>query len=749
MIRPSVLVVSVVLARFAGADELQDPAIIQVRAPEGDLTMRARRGTARVRGLGDVEDVYGYDVSRGTAFPPRPATVGLMPPVIAVDRGTTLRIRYRSELLATDVAGKRRPTVSNLHTHGLIVSPRSPRSPRSPGSLDPERVYGDCVFVLAGPTAGLRHGQGSGDPCALASGPSFMNTEPGDIRYSYVIPDDHPSGVYWFHPHPHGLSEGQVANGLAGLMLIGSFWDYAYIRCRVTASPDEAGLYACRDQEAQREERAAERRADAVKVRTLGLKDIQVAKVKGKSRFRLIEFPLRPDPSDVPGSHAFSEKTEARKSRCGDLALSESGELRYVDGIAVPGQCWQKEHPDDRWVFTVSGQVDPRITVKAGQSEAWHLANIGADVTYRLRLETVEDPPRRIAFEVRAIDGAAFPYGPVRRRTTEIVLMPGARVDVLVERCSASSASDCVEPSKTVRARLRTAGIATGIDAKSGDLWPPVDLATVVFEAGASAPGRSLPEPRPGPPSPEVPAASPAPAGPIAKPAPLRTCDHHRYRAGPADFRIDADLVRLIRFNNRDFGDPAGELFGIHTENFHMQDPAGRAIALADLVAEGRGQRRMDGQASAIASIALDDPCWKAATSGAGDPAEFASYYPAFKMDGDPNVTAAYGAREYWLLVNDSDECHNFHIHQTKFEVVDADFAATGARTPSSPCLGDRAFIPPVHRNLLHDNYPLPPRSRVLVMIKFDGPKLGRFVFHCHILEHEDKGMMATISVVE
>ena len=34
-------------------------------------------------------------------------------------------------------------------------------------------------------------------------------------------------------------------------------------------------------------------------------------------------------------------------------------------------------------------------------------------------------------------------------------------------------------------------------------------------------------------------------------------------------------------------------------------------------------------------------------------------------------------------------------------------------------------------------------------MIRFDGPKLGRFVFHCHILEHEDKGMMATIAVVE
>ena len=41
-------------------------------------------------------------------------------------------------------------------------------------------------------------------------------------------------------------------------------------------------------------------------------------------------------------------------------------------------------------------------------SPVW-LANIGADVSYRLRLETLEQRPRRLAFELRARDGAAFP----------------------------------------------------------------------------------------------------------------------------------------------------------------------------------------------------------------------------------------------------------------------------------------------------------------------------------------------------
>ena len=48
------------------ADEFKNPPVIAVRSPGGDLTIRARQGTASVPGLGDVERVYGYEVRRGT-----------------------------------------------------------------------------------------------------------------------------------------------------------------------------------------------------------------------------------------------------------------------------------------------------------------------------------------------------------------------------------------------------------------------------------------------------------------------------------------------------------------------------------------------------------------------------------------------------------------------------------------------------------------------------------------------------------
>ena len=740
-------------APAAAQQEFKNPSIIEVRAPGGDLTIRARRGTALVPGLGEVEQVYAYEVRPGKAFRESSvtATLGLMPPVISVDRASTLRILFRNDLLTADVAGKTGPTESNLHTHGLLVSPKGIGA-----------SFGDCIFVLAstsGSSAAARHGpQTNGDPCSLDPRAGPVRVESGDIRYSYVIAPDHPSGLYWFHPHPHGLSEGQVSNGLSGVMSIGRFWDTAYIKCRITASTDIAGLAACRDQEAQRDELQAERDAErSLQVRYLGFKDIQVSKIadrRGQPRFQLIEFPRRPDPGEPAASDAFGEQSDARKNRCGKLEVSASagGEITYAEGAASPGQCWHQQHPGERWVFTVSGQVNPRITVRAAHAEVWRLANIGANVTYRLRLETLEEHPRRLAFEVRALDGAALPPSAVRRRHTEIVLMPGARVEVLLQRCTAEDApADCVDPAREVHARLRTAGISTGVDADSGDLWPAVDLASVVFEAAARGSHpvvRSVQPAGPTPASPEMPAAAPrAPAAAPPVAARQAPCDERRYHAGPADFRLDSNLVRLVRFNNRDFGEHGGELFGIHVENFQMVDGAGKSVAVADLVSEGRLERRGE-QASAIASVSLEDACWKAASGEQADAAEFGRFYPAFRMDGEPNVTAAYGAREYWLLVNDSDECHNFHIHQTKFVVLDADFTA-GGRKSAAQCLGDRGNAPPVNRNVLHDNYPLPPGARVFVMIQFDGPKLGRFVFHCHILEHEDKGMMATVGIVD
>jgi FtsP/CotA-like multicopper oxidase with cupredoxin domain len=49
----------------------------------------------------------------------------------------------------------------------------------------------------------------------------FLDVENGaDVEYDIPVPDDHPAGLYWYHPHLHGSVGNQVYSGLAGLIVV-------------------------------------------------------------------------------------------------------------------------------------------------------------------------------------------------------------------------------------------------------------------------------------------------------------------------------------------------------------------------------------------------------------------------------------------------------------------------------------------------------------------------------------------------
>ena len=83
--------------------------------------------------------------------------------------GDVLRLTLANELDQT----------TNLHTHGLHVSPEG---------------NGDNVFRMV---------------------------EPGErATYEYVVPTDHPTGTFWYHPHHHGTVADQVFGGLFGALVV-------------------------------------------------------------------------------------------------------------------------------------------------------------------------------------------------------------------------------------------------------------------------------------------------------------------------------------------------------------------------------------------------------------------------------------------------------------------------------------------------------------------------------------------------
>jgi FtsP/CotA-like multicopper oxidase with cupredoxin domain len=88
------------------------------------------------------------------------------------------------------------------------------------------------------------------------------------------------------------------------------------------------------------------------------------------------------------------------------------------------------------------------------------------------------------------------------------------------------------------------------------------------------------------------------------------------------------------------------------------------------------------------------------------------------------------GAIEEWTVRNQSEELHTFHIHQGPYQLIEIN----GVPQPADD-----------HRDIVD----VPIGGEVKVIIPFTNPViLGRFVYHCHILAHEDKGMMATIEVI-
>jgi len=89
------------------------------------------------------------------------------------------------------------------------------------------------------------------------------------------------------------------------------------------------------------------------------------------------------------------------------------------------------------------------------------------------------------------------------------------------------------------------------------------------------------------------------------------------------------------------------------------------------------------------------------------------------------------GNIEEWTIRNDTRDMHVFHIHQVTFQVVNINGQ-------------------PQTFNGMVDTVRIVPRASVVIRIAFTHPEIvGRFMYHCHVLEHEDHGMMAQIEVYD
>ena len=116
-----------------------------------------------------------------------------------------------------------------------------------------------------------------------------------------------------------------------------------------------------------------------------------------------------------------------------------------------------------------------------------------------------------------------------------------------------------------------------------------------------------------------------------------------------------------------------------------------------------------------------------------------------FSPGNPPAIVTTQGSVEDWTIENRSMENHEFHIHQIHFLVLSQNNFDINGSQPVASIQGqflDMIQVPYWDGN---PNHPFP---SVTVRMDFRGPDTGDFVYHCHILGHEDNGMMAIIRVM-
>jgi L-ascorbate oxidase len=509
------------------------------------------------------------------------------------------------------------------------------------------------------------------------------------VDYDIHIPLNHPSGSYFLHPHVHGLTLNQITYGLAGLITVGSVTDYLTIPSTHSTLP--AGIA----------------------VRNLLLKDMEVLP-DGSVLSQADTGYCNPDP--------FQE-TQPRNGSCPGIQYADDGGIHdYIGG---------------KWFFTVNGQVFPTIHAAAA-GEVWRLSNTSGSRTYQLDLEDDKNS-QPIPFQVLAVDGitldsiggssavSASTGGkihtvpcpetlsgvPTAICADFLHMMPSSRVEVWVSPAAGRSSATFI-----------THSYLTG---PAGDYWPTIRLAHVEFPKNSTIRGEAL-------------AVRPATRDLLAPTGLLKSAVN--INAGPwlGDIPLNAARTSAAKLPASASGALMAHLNALSKPNDTLSMPCAS-------LAPGHHRRIFFG-------LPADNPnnfgVGYEEVDEHGNPIPNTFHDIAEFDDSVVNVCLPLApgnktATETWELINVSGEDHNFHIHQTKFHVL-----STTSDTAPPDALMDN--VPVLHGTDPCDGTIATWRmgscqvKPVLVSIPF--AEVGDWVYHCHILEHEDGGMMAHIRVI-
>jgi FtsP/CotA-like multicopper oxidase with cupredoxin domain len=459
------------------------------------------------------------------------------------------------------------------------------------------------------------HGTSTSPACGSDNVTKTLINPGNTFAYSVTFPTNQPPGLYWYHPHVHGLSEAALQGGASGAIVVEGINN---------VQPATAGL----------------------RQRILVIRDQPTWQNLAESA------------GDTPGGIPFTDVTVNN--------ITTNATTNTTTGVTTYTPAVIQMVPGDTEFWRVSSSVSDAIL---------NLQVVFNGVPQTIQIVGIDGVP--VNSQDGTQPGALIPV-------TSFVLPPASRVEFLVNA-----------PPANVQAQLITQLINTG---PLGDEDPQRPLLTMQLVPAST-----------------LNAALPADA---FVPASTGLSTSQQLFAGIQG--VTPALTRTIYFAEE-------------------QDGSAFFINASGCVTAAGAQ------------------CATQVTNGVPIDTVFDNNNP-------PSIITTQGTVEKWIIQNRAQENHEFHQHQIHFLVLEQDnFEANGSvQAPAIDgqfldmvqvpfCNGPPPIVnkktnptgnnPPACVNA--QGNPVIPYPQVQVLMDFRGMDIGDFVFHCHILGHEDLGMMA------
>jgi spore coat protein A len=105
------------------------------------------------------------------------------------------------------------------------------------------------------------------------------------------------------------------------------------------------------------------------------------------------------------------------------------------------------------------------------------------------------------------------------------------------------------------------------------------------------------------------------------------------------------------------------------------------------------------------------------------------------------------GSLEKWRFINTTDDAHPMHLHLVQFQILQRQGFDNAAFAGGKLQLVGSSRLPAANEAGWKDTAVVSPREVLTILVRFEG-YTGRYVFHCHMLEHEDNDMMRPYEVI-